>query len=365
MKKMMLLVFCLVVCQAALAAVVPSPSVFLMVHTPPNLDSSPPATVTRFVGQTLNLGVVVSGTGPFVYKWQKEGADIVGANSATYGIASVALTDAGNYKCVVTSTGSGISRESAVCNLVIYDQLRFTTQPWTALSKTVGQPFDFSVVATGQGTVSYQWKKDGVAVTGATSANYSVTSATLGDAGTYTCVASDGINTPIESTPGVLTVLPAATVPATFTVTHNAGEAVYSVVFNAHGAALASILSNPGVLPQGTSYSNITAIGIYCKLSSAPWTVLEVKNVTVTQDGDTTILTFTGSGVDWGNQPTTVVVDSSTFFVNFFFQTNNCSDRLFVNPDYVEAGASGTAAQVTKATSDGNVMWQVDFSILP
>jgi hypothetical protein len=41
------------------------------------------------------------------------------------------------------------------------------------------------VTATGDGTLSYQWYKDSTAISGATSASYTISSASSSDAGTY------------------------------------------------------------------------------------------------------------------------------------------------------------------------------------
>jgi hypothetical protein len=55
-----------------------------------------------------------------------------------------------------------------------------------------GSPFSFSVVTTGVGTRTYQWRRNGVNVAGATSATYAVASASAGHAGQYDCVVNAG-----------------------------------------------------------------------------------------------------------------------------------------------------------------------------
>lgn len=83
------------------------------------------------------------------------------------------------------------------------------TLPWSFNGKTVdgitavaitGQPADatlsvgdnlyLSVTATGTG-LSYQWKKDGVSINGATYPVYGKTNVQVGDAADYTCVVSN------------------------------------------------------------------------------------------------------------------------------------------------------------------------------
>jgi hypothetical protein len=48
-----------------------------------------------------------------------------------------------------------------------------------------------ATIPAGYGTLNYQWYKNGSVIGGATSVGYNIASASLGDAGTYTCVATD------------------------------------------------------------------------------------------------------------------------------------------------------------------------------
>lgn len=57
-----------------------------------------------------------------------------------------------------------------------------------------GAGVSFSVAASGAGTLSYQWRKDGGAIAGANSATYAIASTTAGDAGSYDCVVSNECN---------------------------------------------------------------------------------------------------------------------------------------------------------------------------
>lgn len=83
------------------------------------------------------------------------------------------------------------------------DTPRFTLQP-TNQSGCQGGNVTFTSQACGN-TVTYQWRRNGVNITGATSANYTRTNLTGADAGTYDVVATSfGVSTP--SNPAVLTV---------------------------------------------------------------------------------------------------------------------------------------------------------------
>jgi hypothetical protein len=66
-----------------------------------------------------------------------------------------------------------------------------TTQP-TSQTVTVGQTASFSVSATGTAPLSYQWNKNGTAISGATSSSYTTPVTTSSDNGAqFTVVVSN------------------------------------------------------------------------------------------------------------------------------------------------------------------------------
>jgi hypothetical protein len=91
----------------------------------------------------------------------------------------------GSYDVVLTNP-AGTATSNAVA-LRVETPPVITTGP-KAATVTVGQPFALSVAATDAGTIGYQWRRGGVAIVGATSPNYAVAAAQVGDAGSYDCV---------------------------------------------------------------------------------------------------------------------------------------------------------------------------------
>jgi outer membrane protein OmpA-like peptidoglycan-associated protein len=98
----------------------------------------------------------------------------------------------------------------------------FTTQPASA-SKTVGDALSLSVAVSngGLGILSYQWKKDGVSLSGKTSATLSIPSVATSDAGSYTVEVTNtqdvqqGFSpTTVTSSAAVVTVAAAASTPS-------------------------------------------------------------------------------------------------------------------------------------------------------
>ena len=69
-----------------------------------------------------------------------------------------------------------------------------------------GETAAFTVVATGSGTLSYQWRKDGADIAGATNPSYTTPPTTLADDGaSFTVVSSNSLGS-ATSAPAILTV---------------------------------------------------------------------------------------------------------------------------------------------------------------
>jgi hypothetical protein len=88
-----------------------------------------------------------------------------------------------------------------------------TTQP-ASQSVTVGQTATFDVAATGSGALTYQWKKNAIAIGGATSASYTTPATTNTDSGaSFTVTVSDAAGS-ITSNAATLTITAAPVAPS-------------------------------------------------------------------------------------------------------------------------------------------------------
>src|SRR5204862_3142652 len=87
-----------------------------------------------------------------------------------------------------------------------------TTQPANQ-TVTAGQTATFAVAATDTAPLSYQWKKNGTAISGATSSSYTTPATTSSDNGAqFTVVVSNTVGSVTSST-ATLTVNAAAVAP--------------------------------------------------------------------------------------------------------------------------------------------------------
>jgi photosystem II stability/assembly factor-like uncharacterized protein len=68
-----------------------------------------PSDVTVTVGQNATFSVTAIGTAPLSYQWQRDGADIAGANAASYTLTNAQLADSGARFRVVVENAAGVA----------------------------------------------------------------------------------------------------------------------------------------------------------------------------------------------------------------------------------------------------------------
>ena len=141
---------------------------------------------------SLVLNISVTGSGVLAYQWSKDGVAILGATSSLYVISSLRLADAGLYSVLISNSGSSLTRFTNVLVLQAPAASAPTiiAQPASA-TLTTGATATFTVAATGTAPLSYQWVKNSAAISGATSATYTIASISSADAGSYTCTVSN------------------------------------------------------------------------------------------------------------------------------------------------------------------------------
>ncbi len=173
-----------------------------------------PASQTVTAGQTASFSVVASGTAPLGYQWQKNSVAIAGATSSSYTTPVTTSSDNGALFTVVVSNTTGSLTSIAATLTVSAAPVApsITTQP-ASQTVTAGQTAVFTVVAGGTAPLNYQWQKNSVNITGATSASYTAPATTTADSGsTFGVVVANTAGT-VTSSAATLTVNAAAVVP--------------------------------------------------------------------------------------------------------------------------------------------------------
>lgn len=183
-----------VVVSNSVASVTSSPPAVLTVVFPPSIIV-PPQSQTVFVGSNANFSVSATGTAPLSYRWLKNGnalangGNISGATTTNLSLRSVTLSDAGTYTVVVSnSVASAASTPPAILTVVGVPAL--VVQPPNQ-AVFAGASVRLSISSAGATPVSYQWLRNGAALTnagnvsGADAAALTLSDVSLADAGTY------------------------------------------------------------------------------------------------------------------------------------------------------------------------------------
>jgi uncharacterized repeat protein (TIGR01451 family) len=115
-----------------------------------------------------------------------------------------------NSATTVTFTVTDSGGRSSTCQAVVTvsaSPVAITTQPasQTVFANTMAS---FSVVASGEAPLTYQWRKNGLDIGGATASSYNIASAQAADAANYSVVVTDGCGGSVTSATATLTVTP-------------------------------------------------------------------------------------------------------------------------------------------------------------
>jgi immunoglobulin I-set domain protein len=182
---------------------------------PPPTTQQAPTITQQPADQTVNVGAVAtftvsaSGTAPLSYQWQKNGSAISGATSQSFTTPALTGADSGEKFSVVVSNSAGTVTSAAatlIVNAVTPSGPTITTQP-VAQSAMAGSSATFKVVASGA-SPSYQWRRNGAAITGATAASYTIPAVvTSDDAAMFSVVVTDSSGS-VTSSAAKLTVTP-------------------------------------------------------------------------------------------------------------------------------------------------------------
>ncbi|OAM89343.1 hypothetical protein OH491_13530 [Termitidicoccus mucosus] len=141
-----------------------------------------------------NSGKVKAYVAPFPCSAQRDGQ--VKFGDKTYSFATLKFTNTG---------ASDLHWEF---NADVTAGTTIATQPPASLSVNEGAPLTLTVTTSGSAPTGYQWKKNGVAIAGATAAAYTVAEAAETDAGGYVCEVASASGT-LVTTPCVVQVVPA------------------------------------------------------------------------------------------------------------------------------------------------------------
>jgi len=288
------------------AGSVTSNAATLTVNSAPAAPSitTQPANQTVTAGQTATFAVVASGTAPLSYQWQKSGANIGGATTASYTTPAMATSDSGSTFAVAVSNAVGTVTSAAA-------MLKVNPPPAPAI-----QPNPTSIGFLN--TVVSTSLSQALIIANTGTAALTITQVTTSGSATFSV---SGFSLPLSVNAGkqttiTVTFLPTSVVPVSgnISIVSNAPTSPTSVGLS--GTAIAATLTL-GISPTSLSFGNVTT-----GTSSAP------QNVTITNTGNANVtisqanVSGAGYSVTGGSTPVTLSPAQSLILTAQFSPTS-------------------------------------------
>jgi len=299
--------------------------------------STQPSSQTVTAGQAASFSMAATGTAPLSYQWQKNSVAIAGATLSSYTTPATTTADSGStFRVVVTNTAGTVTSSAATLTVnAAAVAPTISTQPANQ-TVTVGQTAAFTVVAGGTAPLSYQWQKNSVNITGATSTSYTTPATTTADSGsTFVVVVSNTAGT-VTSSAATLTVNVAAVAPAITTQPAN------QTVTAGQTASFTTAASGTAPLNYQWQKNSVNISGA----TAASYTT----SATTTADGGSTFVVVVS------NTAGTVTSSAATLTVN----AAAVAPTITTQPanQTVTAGQAATFTVVAGGTAPLSYQWQ-------
>jgi alpha-tubulin suppressor-like RCC1 family protein len=317
----------------------------LHVNSAPLISTQPQA-AALYVGQTATFSVVARGTAPLSYQWQRNGTAIAGATAASYSLSGLALSDSGASFAVVVSNALGsVTSEAAALTVAVAPAAPvITTQPQD-VEVSAGSSASFRVSASSASALSFQWRKNGVAIPGATAASYTTDALVYADSGSIYSVLVSSAASSVTSANALLTVTPR--------VIHVNATAEASTALREDGSvigwgpanqlAVGNTVVRTGAIVQASNQDGSPFVGV-AQLSRG-----ESRTLVIKSDG-----TIWG----WGDNPDGALGDRTVVSRTHPVQAQAADGTPFTGASHVVSARRHTLA----AKADGTVWaWGYNF----
>ncbi|MGB0743391.1 MAG: S8 family serine peptidase, partial [Opitutales bacterium] len=154
---------------------------------------SQPGNRNAKIGDLLTISVRASSGLPLSYQWYRNGNVIAGANTSTLRFSAIREEDFASYFCLIRNDHTSV--ESSMVSII--ESKSPPEISWQSSGKTLatGAYAEFAVRITGSRPLTYQWKKNGVDLPGATDAVLGIPNVVESNAGIYEVVISNSEGT--------------------------------------------------------------------------------------------------------------------------------------------------------------------------
>jgi Immunoglobulin domain/Immunoglobulin I-set domain len=316
---------------------VTSSSVNVSLTYPITITTQPVSQVVS-LGNSASFSVVATGSA-LTYQWYFNNVAITGATSPTYSISSITANNVGGYYVAITNS-YGTTTTSSLVSLSLSNSNSaptITSYP-KSVSVASGSSATFSVTATGT-NLTYQWYFNNVAITGATSASYTINSATSTNVGNYYVI--------IYSNPSNYTT--SNTVTLSMSSSGGGGGSNVSIVAQPFSTSVVN--GGTTVISVIASGTNLTYQWYFngSALAGATSSRLTITNATTANAGSYYVIVSSGSS--------SATSDTATLSVS--------SDVSIVVQPTSQTVATGASVTLSVVASGGSLTYQWYFNGTP
>ena len=271
----------------------------------PVVITSQPYNVGVCVSYPATLSVVATGD-DLTYQWYRgtspggtpvtNTSNISGATTALLHFNQAALTDAGSYYVVVSGGAGCIPVPSSTVTLNVDEVITVDQQP-ISQTECSGEDVTFTIEARPAGQITFQWRRNGVDIPGATLPTFTINNIQTSDAGNYDVIISGMAGyycSSAQSAIAVLTVneetISLSSGPGTDNQTVCISTSLPNITYQIGGVATGATITG---LPAGLSGNYNSTTRIYT-ISGTP-TAAGTFNYTITTTGPCTHTSMGGT----------------------------------------------------------------------
>ena len=172
-----------------------------------------PVSQTVAAGSQVTFSVSANGSN-LLYQCYKNNTALSGKTGSTLTLAGVTASDAGSYTVSVSNSFGAATSQGATLTVSSGSSGPTITAQPLSQSVNAGDRVTLTVSASGSAPFSFQWRKNGSDLSGATNASFIVNSATAADAGDYMVLVSDASGSQLSATATVTVAAGGVTAPS-------------------------------------------------------------------------------------------------------------------------------------------------------